>query len=585
MKRTYPIALAICWLFSVTVIGQPRVQRTPLETVRPIVDRIMRETSFELQSVTQQPALNIQVLDFGRMYGFHRAGTAIAVSRISSGADTTVRFGLSRDCPLVVALNGRIVYTRNDVQPFSFKEIAYEKFRFNDTMSLHVRNGVNTIVVKANLNATQNICYLRELTRPETKPICRFSAAGDNAGKSEDPWKFIGTFEGGNAFATVLPPENEYREVYAYAGKEFTWQIPQPRQLRDFRILPDAVYRRESYAEWQYPNGILMLSLLTYADAVKDSLPFSFVRKYCSFTLENLDLFRTQYQQFHAFRGANHRIFRRSMLDDAGAPTLPFMEMLLRSQERRFEPLVFDMVKYVSKEQLRCSDSTFCRNEPTTGTIWADDLFMSVPLLARMGTLTGDSNYFDDAAKQVIHFHAYLEDTLTGLYRHARLGLEQRQSPVMWGRANGWVIWGTSELLTLLPAAHPQRKLIEDIFRHHVTALMRYQTPSGLWHQVLDRDDSFEETSCTAMFLIGMIRGVELGILDEKCHDAMLKAWSGLQSRISDDGIVNDICRGTGIGTDADFYFKRERFNNDPRGLGAVITACTEMMQYQKMIK
>ncbi len=585
MIRSHLITLALYCLFNQTVVGQPGVQRTPLETVRPIVDRVIRETSFELQSVTQKPVLNIQVIDFGRMYGLNRTRTAIATSTISSSTDTTVPYGLSHDCPLVVELNGAVVYTDNDVQPFYFKEIAYGMFRFNDTLGLHVQKGLNTIVMKANLEAGQNICYLRELTKPEAKSICLFSAAGDSARQSDDAWEFTGPFDGENSFSTVLPPEHEYREMYEYAGKEFKWQSPQPRQLKDFRILSDAVYRRESYAEWQYPTGILMLSLLQYADAAKDSRPVSFVKEYCSFTLDNLDLFKTQYQEFHAFRGANHRIFRRSMLDDAGAPTLPFIQMLLTTQEKRFEPLVLEMARYVSKEQLRCSDSTFCRYEPTPGTIWADDLFMSVPLLARMGRLTGDSGYFDDAAKQVIHFHSYLEDTLTGLYRHARLGLEQRQSPVMWGRANGWVIWGTSELLKFLPASHPQRKLIETIFRHHLTALMKYQAPSGLWHQVLDRDDSFEETSCTAMFLIGLIRGVDLGILDEKCHDAILKAWSGLQSRISNDGVVKDICRGTGIGGDDDFYNKRERFDNDPRGLGAVITACTEMMQYQKIKK
>ncbi len=585
MKSTVLIPLVLYFLVGQTVIGQAQAQRSPRETVRPVVDRVIRETSFELQSVAQVPVLNIQVIDFGRMFGLDRTGSAIATGIIFSGADTTVRFGLSHDCPLVVTLNGSLVYNGKDVQTLCFKEIGYESFRFNDTLSLHVRIGVNTIIIKANLKAPQNICLLRELTKPETKPVCRFRAAGEGAKQPEDVWKFIGPFEGDTSFATALPPEHEYREVYSYDGREFQWRIPEPRQLKDFRILPDAVYRRESYAEWQYPTGILMLSLLQYADAADDSVPFSFVRHYCSFTLENLELFRKQYQQFHAFRGADHRIFRCSMLDDAGAPTLPFIEMLLKSHDREYEPLVFDMVKYVSQGQLRRSDSTFCRYEPSTGTVWADDLFMSVPLLARMGKLIGDRTYFDDAARQVMNFHSYLEDTATGLYRHAWLGLEGRQSPAVWGRANGWVVWGTSELLKFLPASHPQRALIENIFRHHLAALSQYQAPSGLWHQVLDRNDSFEETSCTAMFLIGMIRGVELGILGESFAGSILKAWSGLESRITRDGIVKDICRGTGIGSDDDFYFKRERFDNDPRGLGAVITACTEMMRYQKLIK
>ena len=36
-------------------------------------------------------------------------------------------------------------------------------------------------------------------------------------------------------------------------------------------------------------------------------------------------------------------------------------------------------------------------------------------------------------------------------------------------------------------------------------ALAGYQDPSGMWHQVLDHPETFEETSCTAMFTLGLI--------------------------------------------------------------------------------
>jgi rhamnogalacturonyl hydrolase YesR len=215
------------------------------------------------------------------------------------------------------------------------------------------------------------------------------------------------------------------------------------------------------------------------------------------------------------------------------------------------------------------------------GTVWADDLFMSAPYLMRMGVVTGDKQYFDDAAQQVVNFNKYLVETRTGLYRHGWYDAEKRQSPVAWGRANGWVIWATSEILELLPTSHPLRDKIVNIYRDHLKAVVTFQAPSGLWHQVLDRPDSFEETSCTAMFMIGIVRGIRLGILDASYVPHVKKAWSGLQTRISEDGIVKDICRGTEMSDDLGYYFKRERFDNDPRGLGAVITACTELMQFE----
>ncbi len=68
------------------------------------------------------------------------------------------------------------------------------------------------------------------------------------------------------------------------------------------------------------------------------------------------------------------------------------------------------MVNYDFNEQPRLKDGTLCRPEPEKWTVWADDLFMSVPLFLRMGKITGDKKYFDDAAKQIINFNQLLFD-------------------------------------------------------------------------------------------------------------------------------------------------------------------------------
>ena len=84
------------------------------------------------------------------------------------------------------------------------------------------------------------------------------------------------------------------------------------------------------------------------------------------------------------------------------------------------------------------------------------------------------------------------------------------------------------------------------------------------------------------MFMIGMARGMRLGVLDRSYREPFEKALKGLQSRISDDGIIKDICRGTEISNDPAFYLARERFDNDPRGLGSVVTALIEAEQLLK---
>ena len=177
---------------------------------------------------------------------------------------------------------------------------------------------------------------------------------------------------------------------------------------------------------------------------------------------------------------------------------------------------------------------------------------------------------------------SYLFDEKTGLMHHCWYSDSRKPGIAFWGRANGWVVWAHSEALMRLPKNHPSYKTVAGLFRRHMEALVAVQGKAGLWHQILDNPDSFEETSCTAMFMIGMARGMRLGVLDKSYREPFEKALKGLQSRISDDGIIRDIGRGTEISNDPTYYLTRERFDNDPRGLGAVVTALVEAEQILK---
>ena len=45
---------------------------------------------------------------------------------------------------------------------------------------------------------------------------------------------------------------------------------------------------------------------------------------------------------------------------------------------------------------------------PHENTIWADDAFMAVSFISRMGEVTGEKKYFDDAANQILNYTRYL---------------------------------------------------------------------------------------------------------------------------------------------------------------------------------
>jgi hypothetical protein len=64
-----------------------------------------------------------------------------------------------------------------------------------------------------------------------------------------------------------------------------------------------------------------------------------------------------------------------------------------------------------------------------------------------------------------------------------------------------------AELLSVLPEDHPGRAAVLAQYRAHVAGLAAAQGGAGLWHQLLDRNDSYLETSASAMYVYAIARG------------------------------------------------------------------------------
>ena len=211
--------------------------------------------------------------------------------------------------------------------------------------------------------------------------------------------------------------------------------------------------------------------------------------------------------------------------------------------------------------------------------MWLDDLYMSVPCLAQMGRLTGDRRYFDDAAKQILQFYSRMFVAQNNLWMH---GWIQEMSPhpaFHWARANGWALMATVELLTELPTNHPQRTQLLNILRAHAAGLRRTQAPSGLWHQLLDRPDSYEETSSSTMYVFAMTRAINKGWLSRTTWaPIVLRGWNGVTTKVNSIGQVEGTCIGTGLGWDDTFYLNRPTDVNAAHGYGPIFLAGAEII-------
>ena len=122
-------------------------------------------------------------------------------------------------------------------------------------------------------------------------------------------------------------------------------------------------------------------------------------------------------------------------------------------------PIIDNYINYILTKQFRLADGTLARNRPQPNTLWLDDMYMSLPALVQMGTLTGDRKYFDEAVKQYQLFIKRMFNPERGLYMHGWVQDMDPHPQFHWARANGWAILTTIELLDALPQEHPGRMI------------------------------------------------------------------------------------------------------------------------------
>lgn len=196
---------------------------------------------------------------------------------------------------------------------------------------------------------------------------------------------------------------------------------------------------------------------------------------------------------------------------------------------------------------------------------WIDDMFMISAIQSQAFLVTKERKYIDRAAAGMV---AYLDKIQqpNGLFHHAQ------DAPFFWGRGNGWMAAGMTELLGLLPEDNPDRERILEAYRRMMDTLKRYQKEDGLWGQLVDDPDTWTETSGSAMFIYAMIKGVRKGWLDGQTYAPLVqKAWIALAGHIGADGDVEGVCEGTNKSNDRDFYLNRRTLKGNMHGQAPVL--------------
>jgi len=341
----------------------------------------------------------------------------------------------------------------------------------------------------------------------------------------------------------------------------------------------DKKYRVESpYNAWKYWNGVLNIAFITLGEELDSEEYTSYALKNVDFVFDHDDYFRKQYEAGNSDSDMRQK-YRLNMLDDCGAMGAGIIEVQHIDPQKRYEDYIGVAADYIMNKEYRLEDGIYCRLKPYEMTIWGDDLYMSVVFLARMGELSGESKYFDEAAKQVELFHKYLWNPNLNIFYHYWYDDIKQHGVAHWGRCNGWIIVAQAELLAKLPQNHPKRDKLIELLTKQIVGISRYQTESGLWHQLIDKQDSYLETSSTAMYTFAIAKAVNEGWIAPRYATIALHGWNGISSKVRADGQVEGICRGTSTSAATNYYYNRPTPLNDIHGLGAFLLAGTEMLK------
>jgi len=150
------------------------------------------------------------------------------------------------------------------------------------------------------------------------------------------------------------------------------------------------------------------------------------------------------------------------------------------------------------------------------GQLWDDTLVMTCLFLGRAGMLLGKKEYIYDAEHQFLLHAKYLSDSETGLWYHGwTFNGRHNFGKAFWGRGNCWITIAIPEFLQLEISESVRTFLIGTLLAQ-VKALEKYQDESGMWHTLIDYNDSYVEASATAGFGYGILKGIHDGYLPEK---------------------------------------------------------------------
>jgi len=360
------------------------------------------------------------------------------------------------------------------------------------------------------------------------------------------------------------------------------------KEVTDFsKIDRNTAFKKGDFGLTTYEWGVTYSGMLKATEATGD-------QKYAEYTYQRLRFLGKIYPHAKRYAEATGYPMRIStmvtprFLDDCGAVCAAMIKAGLANPAIKgdFREAMEEYFNFVMYQEYRLGSGVLARNRPSPNSVWLDDMYMGIPPIAYRGKLSqaerGDltQKFYNEAVNQIRLFKEYLWVPEEGMFRHGWIESMSVRPDYFWARCNGWAVLTLCDVLDALPANVQGREFIIETLRDLLFTLAKYQSGTGTWHQLINRNDSYLETSASAMFVYGIAHAINQGWIDRTAFQEVAQAgWKAVAAQVNARGQVENTCVGTGLGWTPVFYYTRPVSVYAAHGYGPVLLAASEMIK------
>ncbi len=266
------------------------------------------------------------------------------------------------------------------------------------------------------------------------------------------------------------------------------------------------------------------------------------------------------------------------------AEALPALDLYRRLGTPAYLDYARAIVRAFASTATRTPDGALVPHPPALE-VWIDVSYFTAPAMALLGRLDNDANLIEAALDQMIVHHRNLCDAASGLTWHVAYVDKKSHSACLWARGNSWFAIAAAQVLRELTATGMEARFsakaatIATALATQLDAVIRLQDASGLWHTVIDRADSYLESSASAGFALALGRALRTNLagLDRtRAHDAYDRALAAISSKVNADGHFTGVSQQTPPGDFA--FYQSVEVGTAPYGTGLCMMALAEAL-------